>query len=256
MRRYLIVYAILIVLLGIGARYDLSLNQYFYHPQSSFGWFMEHIYILFMIGILPVTFIMLMSVRTHIGTVVLGFVSCLYMAHEITSYLLASHHSYQLLGLSVILFVGLTLLMQLIPKATRKAMLPFLLFVCLVLISASLLVELLKNLWGRVRFRSFHGPQRFTPWYLPQGVNGNKSFPSGHTTAASITLCLFALPLFTKKRLSSWQTMLAVLSPIMMALSRMIMGAHYLSDTVFAILIVYTMLEGAILYMKKSKETG
>ncbi|MBS6373138.1 MAG: phosphatase PAP2 family protein [Erysipelotrichaceae bacterium] len=109
---------------------------------------------------------------------------------------------------------------------------------------------------GKSAVSQFPRSAAFTPWYLPQGVNGNKSFPSGHTTAASITLCLFALPLFTKKRLSSWQTMLAVLSPIMMALSRMIMGAHYLSDTVFAILIIYTMLEGAILYMKKSKETG
>lgn len=256
MRRFALVYVLAAILLIVGACCDLSINRYLYNPQSSFGWFMEHIYVLFMIGILPVTFIMLMSVRPHVGSIVLGISSCLYMAHEITSYLLPSRTIYQLLGLAGILLVGLYLFMQLIPQAKRKEILPFLLFVCLVLISASLLVEILKNLWGRVRFRSFDGPQRFTPWYLPQGINGNKSFPSGHTTAASITLCLLALPQFTKKPIPIWISVAAFLSPIVMAFSRMIMGAHYLSDTVSAFVIVHTIVLLSIIMKKKMKHTG
>lgn len=48
------------------------------------------------------------------------------------------------------------------------------------------LVEAMKYLWGRVRFRDLLAAgsyDAFTPWYIINGINGNKSFPSGHTAA-------------------------------------------------------------------------
>lgn len=256
MRRFVIVYTLLFMLLGAGTLFDLPINQFLYHPQSGFGWFMEHVYVLIMIGILPVAFIMLMSVKPNPGTVLLGILTCLYMAREISFYLLPAYKYDQQLLLAGILFISLTLIMRLLPKSLRRALLPFLLFMCFVLIGASVLVEILKNLWGRVRFRSPHGLQLFTPWYLPQGINGNKSFPSGHTTAASITLCLLALPQFYHRPIPVWITAVAFLSPLLMAVSRMIMGAHYLSDTTFAFLIVYTIVELLIYIRKKRNLTG
>ena len=44
-----------------------------------------------------------------------------------------------------------------------------------------LLIQIIKSLWGRVRFRDLAiGFSNFTPWYFPQGVTGGHSFPSGH----------------------------------------------------------------------------
>jgi len=52
----------------------------------------------------------------------------------------------------------------------------------LALITPIIFVQSFKILWGRVRFRDLAANYtNFTPWFLPQGITGNYSFPSGHT---------------------------------------------------------------------------
>lgn len=96
-------------------------------------------------------------------------------------------------------------------------------------------IEGIKYLWGRVRFRDLIAAGsygEFTPWYKINGINGNKSFPSGHTAGAGMSYLMMLIPFISKK----WKgkTQLCFWIPCIytstVAFTRLIMGAHYLSD--------------------------
>lgn len=100
-------------------------------------------------------------------------------------------------------------------------------------------IALVKLLWGRIRFRDLAGHyEKFTVWYLPQGITGSDSFPSGHAAMGWMLLPLFVLvtnePLrkriIFKGIIISWAITLCV--------SRIIIGAHYVSDVLFASFIM------------------
>ena len=116
----------------------------------------------------------------------------------------------------------------------------------------------LKFSFGRVRFRDLNGDLTlFTPWYLPNpfmeqikrifaGYSGNYSFPSGHTANATVVVAaIHYFPMFRKHTLLLKIIVIAVLSVWIptVAVSRVMVGAHYLSDVLFGmaitLLIVY-----------------
>ena len=99
-------------------------------------------------------------------------------------------------------------------------------------------INIFKTLWGRVRFREMTDLSQFSPWYLPQGITGHRSFPSGHTSnAATLYVVVMFAPLVKKH----WQKVLCYIVPIVwiivMAASRVMVGAHYCSDVLFASII-------------------
>lgn len=117
----------------------------------------------------------------------------------------------------------------------------------LVVFADILVVNLIKIPWGRPRMRLVAVDERvcFLPWWQPgtdlrdalvaAGVAAEefKSFPSGHTANASALMLLCLLPKLSSK-LEGRQTALFLTGFIwaaLVALSRIIMGAHYLTDT-------------------------
>ncbi len=55
-------------------------------------------------------------------------------------------------------------------------------------------IQGVKYFWGRVRFRELDAAfSQFTPWYLPQGITGSDSFPSGHAAMGWMLLALLIL---------------------------------------------------------------
>ncbi len=113
------------------------------------------------------------------------------------------------------------------------------------------IIWLIKLGWGRVRFRQLEDLADFTPWYLPQGFNGYFSFPSGHTANATV-ICTAAYYLdFTPKNLAKIKPIVYLLLGIwviLLALSRVLVGAHYLSDVLFGGAITF-----ALVYLAKPK---
>ncbi|CAK8054469.1 phosphatase PAP2 family protein [Eupransor demetentiae] len=106
---------------------------------------------------------------------------------------------------------------------------------------ANLTINEMKSLWGRYRpyetILAGH-PDHFTPWYHLNGMNGHNSFPSGHTTSGWLWLYLpFFIPR-SKVRPQLILTVLGLSVAILTALSRVRIGAHWLSDVTVASLIV------------------
>ena len=101
--------------------------------------------------------------------------------------------------------------------------------------------SLLKDHWGRARpvqVEAFGGPHRFTPAPLPAAeCDGNCSFVSGHA-ALGFSLVGFAL-LLPAGRTRRSSIAVAIGFGALVGLGRIAQGAHFLSDVVFAGLLVY-----------------
>ena len=112
------------------------------------------------------------------------------------------------------------------------------------IINPLLFVQILKYSCGRVRFNSLAaGFTDFTPWILPPWIfNNGESFPSGHTAMGWMFLPLLILVAkkdkVVEKDTNIILSTLLILSVIIWGLfvgtSRVIEGAHYASDVLFA----------------------
>ena len=119
---------------------------------------------------------------------------------------------------------------------------------CVAMVVATLIIQGLKIPFGRMRFRAMNvigDDSGFTRWYIIGGQpdkawmratfgtsDAFKSFPSGHTRGAAATFYLAAmaevLGLGKKKKAALW--CFAVLFTGAVALSRIMVGAHFFSD--------------------------
>ena len=121
--------------------------------------------------------------------------------------------------------------------------------VALALALSSLIVTLLKGPFGRPRFRAMNYAGDFsyyTRWYVLNGqpdkdwmretfysTDSCKSFPSGHTQSAAIIYCIVMLKdafgITSKKKIALlWGS--ATVWTGLVALSRIMVGAHFFSD--------------------------
>src|SRR5699024_2804419 len=95
------------------------------------------------------------------------------------------------------------------------------------------------NIWGRVRFREMdESYDAFTTWFIPQFEKYQElfddpaSFPSGHTSNATVIMMIIFLPVlfekFKGKDKLLYTTAIAWIG--LVAVSRIVMGAHFASD--------------------------
>jgi len=107
----------------------------------------------------------------------------------------------------------------------------------LAIINPLFLIQIIKLLWGRVRFRNLApGFIDYTPWFLPQGITGNHSFPSGHAAMGWMFLPLL-ITLKERKSLDPVKILVYILIlgwGLFVGLSRIVVGAHYASDVLFS----------------------
>jgi len=113
-------------------------------------------------------------------------------------------------------------------------------------------IQGVKYFWGRVRFRELDAAfSQFTPWYIPQGITGFDSFPSGHAAMGWMLLALLILLINKKQWVKHSAFILIFMWGDVLALSRVVIGAHYTSDVLFgSFFIIMTF----ILFNKNSKK--
>jgi len=118
-------------------------------------------------------------------------------------------------------------------------------------------IQGVKYFWGRVRFRELDEAfSQFTPWYLPQGITGSDSFPSGHAAMGFILLPLLILLINKKEWVKNLSFVLIFIWAVALALSRVIIGAHYASDVLFGsffIIITFVIFNNQFVTSQKNK---
>ncbi|GMA70085.1 hypothetical protein GCM10025879_13310 [Leuconostoc litchii] len=105
----------------------------------------------------------------------------------------------------------------------------------------------MKTLWGRFRpyeMTTVSGQtmSEFTPWYHLNGANGHNSFPSGHTMSGWLFLYLTFFVPRGNISLQKKMTIFGIAMGILTGLSRVRIGAHWLSDVTVSSLIVGTII--------------
>lgn len=99
-------------------------------------------------------------------------------------------------------------------------------------------VSLIKMGWGRLRFRDLSGSvSGFTAWYFLQKWTINNelmSFPSGHAANAAVIIVITLLPTILPhlKKYSRNLFAGAICWIVLVMISRVIIGAHFMSDVV------------------------
>jgi lipid A 4'-phosphatase len=109
----------------------------------------------------------------------------------------------------------------------------------LMLLGPGLLVNVLKDNWGRARpaqITEFGGTAHFTPFLVPaKECARNCSFPSGHAAIGF----WFMGPAFTDRRRRTLWFGLGILCGLGIGCVRIAQGGHFLSDVLFSGWIVY-----------------
>ncbi len=110
-------------------------------------------------------------------------------------------------------------------------------YLLLTLVITATIVEVLKISTNRMRFCDLgSGYEGYTPFY--KAGEGGRSFPSGHASMSALSLLLVDLNemhAIFKNKVGLYT--FSLLFTLLVILSRLIMGAHYLTDLLFGVLI-------------------
>ncbi len=140
-----------------------------------------------------------------------------------------------------IVSVVLTLLLAFVAAHVKHEALKKMRYSMVLLIASALatlvIISAVKNVWGRVRFRQLFADgsyDGFTAWFKPCGKarsDGYKSFPSGHTSNATLLFAATYMIKDLKGEKAAFVARCAVVAWIGVVMtSRVLCGAHFLSD--------------------------
>lgn len=150
-------------------------------------------------------------------------------------------------------------------KDTLKKLLWWVIAALAAAVVANIVIMIVKDPIGRMRFRAINSSvgqaliadgkvQGYTPWHIrngqppkdiiamfvanyPGASDAFKSFPSGHTCAAGMSYALIMLPDVVEFKHKKFGTIACWIAPIVLtmlvAISRIVVGAHYMSDVTF-----------------------
>lgn len=240
-----------IALFSLSAFYDLSISRELYNSSSWFGQFFYHVGELPTYLFLPFAFTVLFYNFMRKPAIYFKIIAAVHFVLALCSWFLLLERfvfsvflpwdSYVIAFiicfiLNLVTVIGFGYInIQVMNKLAKFATA----FIVIALATVVLTI-LIKDLWGRIRFRNLLPDySNFTPWYKINGVNGHKSFVSGHVSGASV---LFSFLLLKKSfpKLVKFNVPIIIFSSVFVsltALSRIVLGAHYLSDTLGGLLV-------------------
>ena len=232
-----------LLLLVTGARYDYQITDFLYQLLPVTGRIFERFLLIPVQLMTVITMAMLFRTKRNAFYLLIGYVASLYMLQDALHYWVSLSHTeiqLALLAGSALLCAMVQLILHYTPYAWIQKHLSFFVFYTLVLLSAVLITTIIKVSWGRIRYRDMQTATQFCVWYHPCGLYGNNSFPSGHTTAFTTLLCWLQWKKNPYEKPAVLRYVLITALLILMPVTRMIMGAHFLSDTAMGFLIAYS----------------
>lgn len=159
--------------------------------------------------------------------------------------------------LSAILFITSVIVVHRFDaESVRKLKKPALVMLILI-VSEMVLVNVLKIIWGRPRMRSIDSIEQFRYWYQlmpPAAGQEFKSFPSGHTANGFVMVAWSLFIPQGKFLLKKWAIPFGLTWGFCVALSRILLGAHFLSDVIvggYITVLLFYLLSNIILKERK-----
>lgn len=261
---YKIIFVISIIGLVFATLFDLQISQFIFNDKSTLGLIGEAIGEVpaMLIGVFGCASLIITykknSLFSKISSYFFGGIFLILLSYmaaflPIHYFNLPSWFAY----LTAIIYLVLTIIVvKKIPYEKHSLLRKLAWIAVLTLLTETIMINLIKFGWSRVRYRDMlESTKAFSAWYIPHGFTGNiehTSFPSGHVANASVILFITLLPsVYTN--LNKVKKLLSYFSYIWIGLimvSRIMMGAHFLSDTIVGMWVTILIL---LIYLKVFK---
>lgn len=138
-----------------------------------------------------------------------------------------------------------------VPEENKREAVSFAVTALLYFILVLIVMNSLKTIWGRMRFREMTDPAaQFTPWYQicfrGSFSDAYASFPSGHSMNSAAVILLLLFPRFLPQMKGREKTLRIFVYAwiVLVGSSRVMMGAHFASDVTVGILLSLLLFEG------------
>lgn len=236
-------YIVAVLLLGIGSFYDYQITDLLHGTLPYTGIFFERIILIPLQSMVIVTFLMAYAVKHQWWYLLCAIIASVYVVQDALHYWFVIDDLWMMalvIGIALLYALIIYFLLLQMDSHLLKERLPFFIFFTCVLLSAAVCTTIIKHFWGRLRYRDMQDVKEFMAWYLPKGSSGNYSFPSGHTTGFTSILCFLEWRRNRYEKPSPVKVIGIWVLLIFMPISRMAMGAHFLSDTAVGFMITYS----------------
>lgn len=282
--------AVFVILLTVAGFFDLEISRGLYNENSLFGWFFAYLgdgigYFMMLIAmVILINCTDRRGAKPYLwwiaaaGVFAAVFVN-LYWFSE--AFFIEIAHTWVYVGAIALFFTPIIIwLTDKIDKDLMRKLVLFALFIILVVGISQIITQGLKVIWCRLRFRNMVDGAGFTPWWQPNLTKDGreylvaagsylpedafKSFPSGHTSSAGTLFSLIILPYIFKDKMPKWGVAVCYVAPwaitAIIAFSRIVNGAHFLSDVTFGALsaIFATLLSKTVIteFIKRRNKSG
>ena len=275
-----LIYLVLFILLCLGSVYDYQISVSLYNSENIFGIIMGMIagYPTGIAAIFSgVLFFKASFNETNIKKLLLLLLSIFVIGlGTLSNFLEFEDNS----NLSKVLLWGICLLSTIIviwigfkfvDNLNRLSLLKVAAVLIIVAIGNTLIVNIVKIPWSRPRMRliQLYSELNYQPWwqvgnYLREksillGVHPNefKSMPSGHTSNSAVAILLPVLSqvISSLKGKEIQLLWIGLIWTILSALSRIIIGAHFVSDTVIGCFITISLIQLVTFIFFRKEET-
>lgn len=256
-QKAILLFGIAIICICVGSIYDYQISCLLFHVDTTFG------KIFAAYGQLPTT----------LGSAMIGFLlfyvterkmkvtTCLAYLGAIFSYVMATMMAISepimyldlpvIIGgiLGVLEIIGVSYLTYLLTRHVDRHMLKkFLAFLAFVIYGQMLIINVLKMMAARPRMRmiAVTPEAHFQAWWefgttmkdqlmttLSIASEEFKSFPSGHAGCSAVAMVYCVIPCLLKKSNGNIIFYLGLAFTLVVMVSRIIMGAHFLTDVAF-----------------------
>ncbi|WP_240842487.1 phosphatase PAP2 family protein [Acidaminobacter sp. JC074] len=245
---------VLIAFMAVFTFTDLSISQLLYKPGTLYGALFKVLGELpyFMVGLFSTSYLLITSSSENVLFRLLKKILLLFLLTRVSIHFAINIRHYMNLEFSdfwlivlinVIIFLSFLVGLWISKRVAIETFTKLALCGLIMCLASYILINLLKNTFGRMRFREFKDMADYTRWYVINSSalnDGFKSFPSGHTSGASLILWFTLLPNALNLKVKSYVCHLIAWIWILLTMfSRVVEGAHFVTDTTMSIIIIY-----------------